>query len=630
MNFIKKILLSISFLACAAFGNAQIPSDRFYPYDPGIKGGIPIRLQVCATVQPGGNIQTAVTNCPSGQVVQLAAGTFNLTSAIYITKGISVIGSGPGATNLVHQGNFIDPLFSIGGGSSYGTSIKLVADAHLGDVVIQVANGTSFKVGALALLDKGNDTTETFNDSTCDATCRTWFSRPGDRQVASLVKIVSVNGGAVTLEMPVDLTYDVAHNAQLTPFTALPTTGAIVGNLSINGKPGSRSGFADSTGNVAFNFCDSCGIFNVDSGFTYGGFHVFQSYRTDIEGVYNHDTQNPNPGGEGYSFDISKASAHTLVTNSISYGFNKVIVMRAGGMGNVVSYSYFDKGFISGTPGWIETGLNSGHMTNTHRTLFEGNLAFNCDGEVRWGNSIYTTFLRNQCTGIDTGIQTSNSNSHTVKIDARNYWYTFAGNVIGTPGGVTGWPYEGNGDKVIFRLGSPDNAGGTSGIGSGGDPKVKATLVRLNNFDYSTNSLKTDIPGVVVPSSLYLRGKPAFLGTSPWPWVTPEGSTKLFTLPAYERFKSGNPNVSGSPLPQPTPSPTPVPTPTPTPVPTPTPTPIPTPTPTPVPTPTPTPTPSPQVISNSCGSRTTFIPQSDGSLKIQITWGFSPCAVVVK
>ena len=65
-------------------------------------GGIPNRTTVCATVSPSGgddtsNIQTAVNNCPSGQVVLLSVGTFTIGEGKYVTvnKSITVRGSGP-------------------------------------------------------------------------------------------------------------------------------------------------------------------------------------------------------------------------------------------------------------------------------------------------------------------------------------------------------------------------------------------------------------------------------------------------------------------------------------------------------------------------------------------------------
>src|SRR6185503_5519899 len=70
-------------------GGATIPTDvidadRITSWNPGIlkdtqldlplgADGLPQRTKVCATVNPGGNLQQAITACPEGQVVALAA-----------------------------------------------------------------------------------------------------------------------------------------------------------------------------------------------------------------------------------------------------------------------------------------------------------------------------------------------------------------------------------------------------------------------------------------------------------------------------------------------------------------------------------------------------------------------------
>ncbi len=66
-------------------------------------GGIPTRTTICSTVSPSGKtpptsgddaslINSAISSCPAGEVVMLAAGTFNLdvSEQILINKGITL------------------------------------------------------------------------------------------------------------------------------------------------------------------------------------------------------------------------------------------------------------------------------------------------------------------------------------------------------------------------------------------------------------------------------------------------------------------------------------------------------------------------------------------------------------
>src|SRR5258705_9120929 len=91
--------------------SAFLPPDRATTWNPGMMGvgGIPARPTVCATLTPRGGgqddtaqIRAAISNCPAGQVVQLAAGTLIIHSGNYILldKGINLRGAGPGQTTL--------------------------------------------------------------------------------------------------------------------------------------------------------------------------------------------------------------------------------------------------------------------------------------------------------------------------------------------------------------------------------------------------------------------------------------------------------------------------------------------------------------------------------------------------
>jgi len=109
---------------------------------------------------------------------------------------------------------------------------------------------------------------------------------------------------------------------------------------------------------------------------------------------------------------------------------------------------------------------------------------------------------------------------------------------------MSGWVYEDPGNAT---LGSATSQWGPGSyiwkLGydpthweQAADPKVKSTVVRDGNFDYLTNQVRWDRSPVTLPPSLYLRAKPAFFGSNPWPWVDPTGGTKLGVLPARRRF----------------------------------------------------------------------------------------------
>jgi hypothetical protein len=62
------------------------------------------------------------------------------------------------------------------------------------------------------------------------------------------------------------------------------------------------------------------------------------------------------------------------VENSIIMKANKVMVARSAGTASVFGYNYSDDGFILGSEGWIEVGVNASHMVGPHHVLSDGNV----------------------------------------------------------------------------------------------------------------------------------------------------------------------------------------------------------------------------------------------------------------
>lgn len=56
--------------------------------------GLPVRTTVCASPAAGADINAAIAACPEGQVVQLAAGTYMISSTIALNRGVVLRGAG--------------------------------------------------------------------------------------------------------------------------------------------------------------------------------------------------------------------------------------------------------------------------------------------------------------------------------------------------------------------------------------------------------------------------------------------------------------------------------------------------------------------------------------------------------
>ena len=549
-------LATVLFLAAPSQADI-IPAGRTTVWNPGLNavGGIPSRTTVCATVSPRGGglddtatIQASIDACPVGQVVRLTAGDFvvNAINPVFINKGIVLRGAGPSATRLVKNGGPDNPLIVIGERwLEEAGSVSLTANVPKGATSVPVASAAGFSVGQLVLLDEITDNAYVYWGRNCPLgnDCRLWFTRP-NRPVGQMLEIASISGNTVSFTTPLHIAFDVAHTAQLTRWT-IPYGAKYAGLEDLYVRGGKDD-------NVTVRFAMYSWVKNVESDWSIGdSFAIDASFRCVIRDSYAHDTPDPFPGGAGYMLSIAYYTADSLVENSIFMNGNKVMVMRASGGGNVIGYNYFDDGYIGNALGWMETGLNASHMTCPHAELFEGNLAFNIDGDDTWGGAVYNTFFRNHATAKRRSYPDI-QNRRAIGLMYGHYYYSFVGNVLGTaaqdPSPYSGFAYEDvypwADDPIgLWRLGYAPEAWDDPA-----DARVVSTVHRHGNYDYATSSIKwANGFDQTLPNSLYLTSKPAFFGSSPWPWVDPAGATKILTLPAKARFGGTPPPLDTTP-----------------------------------------------------------------------------------
>jgi hypothetical protein len=571
-------------------------------------GGIPNRTTVCATVSPLGsgkddtaNIQSAVEACPLGQVVSLSAGTFTIAEGnhVQLDRGVTLRGAlrgaGAGSTILTRAGgatlnSYIpgsspSPMVILGPMhyNNNQTAVTLAADGAQGAYSVQVASAAGFSVGQIVLLDEasgaqwmpdviwpnmqiwassdyrvvwqkhnpnygGVDDFSASESPNQSGSAGCWFSNC-DRPTNEMHQITAISGNTITFDSPLTISYRVSHQAQLHYFQTPLTQNAGVENLTV------QHADADS---IDFLWCAYCWAQNVENTLWLGdAFGINNSFRVQLEGVYIHNGVWPVNGGGGYNISLANGSSEVLIENSISVLTNKVMVDRSSGAGSVVAYNYMDDGYINGSDGWIEIGLNGSHMVGGHHILFEGNQSFNADSDQTHGNSIYHTFFRNWLTGyrkpftaldgtsINDATQPGNGPLRTAGAHAYAYWFSFIGNVLGTSGQMSGWTHNcisGTNNipsQCIWELGYMDITP------QGYDPKVAATAIQDGNFDYLTNTIAWAASDTThtLPNSLYLTQKPAFFNAGrgyAWPWVDPINGT-LSTLPATARYLAGTP-----------------------------------------------------------------------------------------
>jgi hypothetical protein len=289
------------------------------------------------------------------------------------------------------------------------------------------------------------------------------------------------NTTTLTFAAPWHHVFRVSHAADL---ARIGSTGKFYSGIGIEDLTVANGGGGDGGGNIAYWALSDSWIKNVESYNANGSaIHFSGCFRCELRDSYVHTAGNPNPGGGGYGIAIDTYTSDSLVENTISWSFNKVMVMRGAGGGNVIGYNYFEDGYgagyygcpASGTDpqgghpytatcdGIPEAGMNATHMAGTQYALFEGNQSFNIAADGTWGNSTYITFFRNHATSIrrnvnngtgkDTGNNTAGSDApcstfscfgpvvqladsmgrDAIGLTNHQWWYSYVGNVIGYP-----------------------------------------------------------------------------------------------------------------------------------------------------------------------------------------------------
>jgi hypothetical protein len=260
------------------------------------------------------------------------------------------------------------------------------------------------------------------------------------------------------------------------------------------------------------------------------------AYGNEVRDSYFHDTPRFD-GDHGYGVNIHNYAADNLIENNVFHNLhNGVVIGSAGGSGNVVAYN-----FVESTSHWqanwflFQLGTHGAH---TYMNLFEGNVCGKVGLDSYWGSGSHSVFFRNLITRENPG-QPVTSDISAVNVESLNYYMTFVGNILGTPGcrgPVEQIPFrDSHNNPVLWKIGF---AGAKTGFPT--DPKVSTTLLKTGNWECATNAVQWASSDHAIPDSLYLRSKPAWFGALAWPPFTPERANfdpkNMNKIPAQLRF----------------------------------------------------------------------------------------------
>jgi pectate lyase-like protein len=517
-----------------------IPDERRVDWKPGVPGGIPNRTTICADVtdygaQGNGSaddtnaIQSAIDDCPEGQVVFVPPGNYRITDALRIDAGITLRGAGPEQSNIALDNDGVSRVIEVGRYEDYGPPTAVVGGSTKGSTEIELADASDYEVGDIIMIDTVDEPGLVMPgfEGGCE-----WYSRPdanGDqRSLGQRDEIVAKNGNTLTLGSPLYFDFDSSPEvAKAAYYFPQHVRRAGIEDLRLE----RLSDYGGQGWMILLTYAVESWVKNVET-YKVAGRHIalYGCYRCEVRDSFVHHAWYYGSGGHAYGITVDYKTSDSLVENNIAYYLNNPLSFEASGGGNVVAYNYSDDSLLGYSPGWQMADLGH-HCMYTHMELVEGNYLAHISFDNIHGGAGYTTFYRNRITAKHLS-QMDDSNIEAFDIEQGNYYMNVVGNVLMSPD-VPGDQYEADcGNQLVYRMGTDDTC-------NGGDPQTAATMIRHGNFDYFNNAVVWDpaIEEHMMPPSLYLMQKPAFFGDIAWPLVDPEGAVEN-VLPAKARFEA--------------------------------------------------------------------------------------------
>lgn len=575
MGKLSVVLSLIGALAVGPFASAEIiPPDRRINWDPGVRGGIPTRTTIYTTLPTSASasaIQSALNLCPSNQVVQLAAGTYNINALLIIPSGVTLRGAGLSNTFLKGQSIFSgDSIirFNNGFNDAWSAPARSLVSPTKGATTITTTAAHGWTTGDILLVDMLEQPTgdPPIDNTGASGDCG-WCGRAsGTRPIGQWVRVVSVpTSTTATIDPPLYWSY--ANSPQAVEMTGL-THMAGLEDLSIDNLASACNDTIGAFGAI------NCWMSNVElkgnkrrAFWGFGGlWFTMQGCRITGTVPIGTDRANEYESNRGYGPFLGPHFTASLITDCIMEKLTMGIAWEGGVSGNVFSYNFITNIW------WKDTGDSPRrfgplmHGPHPFMNLIEGNWS---GGRIRadeyWGTSSHFTSLRNRIVQVDRGI--GDSQQWTIDIERRNWYWSFVGNLLGGGGGVNEDNYEYiNGEpapyddtrNTIWKIGYESLGDGPANYDEG----TYRTMLRWGNWcnrtndsiagtgiTYHTNNV-ANINDRTIPNSYYLSSKPATFGSLNWPPYDPANPTanSPTNIPAGYRYTYGvNPPGGGGP-----------------------------------------------------------------------------------
>jgi hypothetical protein len=529
----------------------------------GISGGIPSGswTQSGSTISPsGGNdvtaIQAALGSCGTDHYVQLATGTFSISSDVVVPSNCALRGMGPNLTILNTTGNQ-NAAVGLGSDSdsvSY-SPVSITAGATAGSTSITLASVTGVTNGTYLVITETNNPAWV-NTEGGEGNCTWCDGWTGDGHLArgQIVEIEGAPvGNVVTISPPLYTAYTQTPIA--VPFTS-DAKYAGVENLQIYQN---NTGYTDA---FYMGKCAYCWTSDVEVNWADGDFvEDSWGYKDEIVNSYFSNAFAHGPGGTDADVFIDYKTSASLIQNNIVERSHSGIMFNWGAAGNVAGYNYTQGEYHSPAPNFLIGGIDF-HGAHPQFNLSEGNVVTNYYPDQVWGSSSHQTSHRDWVRGTTaifnpvtdsgraptstTGSWLSFQVAAAYNIAHLSWYYNFVNDVAGsdeqqsiltthvpivhwTSSAATRDGYASSTWNFAFGYGESADTGVDTGCDGGVAPchSVDAyeTSLIYNSYTYSNTTTNCTSGGssstciVTDPPSYYLAAKPSWWGSLPWPGI---------------------------------------------------------------------------------------------------------------
>lgn len=442
---ILRLFIALCLAVSGYAAEYSIPSGRLPATDTWASAGVPNvdwadavpnyvtgRTTIYTTITATGDttdrtseINTALSNCPSDQVVLLGPGTFTCTGTISI---------GFSKTNITLRGStnpdgspasIIDTRHPTNGilvGTEFAFTTPpagisaTVATLTKGATSITVADTADFSVGNLLMIIPAYEAdTPTFS---------VYGYQPYLPQRAQTVRISAIpNSTTLTLEAPglhADFTGSATARVYAAPFS---TRGIGIENIWVDGSLASPQPFAG----IQMSSCYGSWLYNVkSSGSNNYQIAAFLSYKSEIRRAW---TEGLDSGSSTVNILITESSSMLLVDSVLVDG-PYAMFQQNRSSGNVMAYCLI----VNSTDSSVNSGYSntsSNHGPWNQFTLFEGNVGSYYQNDGYFGGTGYTTLFRNWWMGRALNFVDS---AFSVSLNRYSRYENIIGNVLGRTG----------------------------------------------------------------------------------------------------------------------------------------------------------------------------------------------------